>query len=272
MDFNLTPGEEAFRDEVRRFLDENLPPEGERDAMFPFRWNQLIREKRWVGFGWPKEVGGGGGSIMEQAILKEEMAKRRAPPLGSCIMGLAWVGPAIIQYGTEEQKQRFLPDILDGAYQWCTGYSEPDVGSDLSKGTLLIPIERAGATAEVNQVALPASRRQVFLVPPVTRRSPMPDRAEVLSQQVANARLETRAWQHLSVRRNREQAVSRRAGLSAQALCGRVQQAVRHRRVPHKSHPSCLCSGPEAKNDVADLGVGDVGDANRSTGADDHVH
>jgi alkylation response protein AidB-like acyl-CoA dehydrogenase len=132
MDFTLTPEEEAFRDEIRRFLDENLPPESERDAMFPFRWNALVREKRWVGFGWPKEVGGGGGSIMEQAILKEEMAKRRAPPLGACIMGLAWVGPAIIQYGTEEQKQRFIPDILDGAYQWCTGYSEPDVGSDLA--------------------------------------------------------------------------------------------------------------------------------------------
>jgi len=132
MDFNLTPEEEAFRDEVRRFLDEHLPPEGKRDAMFPLRWNRLIRERRWVGFGWPKEVGGGGGSIMEQAILKEEMANRRAPPLGSCIMGLAWVGPAIIQYGTEEQKQRFLPAILDGAYQWCTGYSEPGVGSDLA--------------------------------------------------------------------------------------------------------------------------------------------
>jgi alkylation response protein AidB-like acyl-CoA dehydrogenase len=132
MDFKLTPEEEAFRDEVRRFLDENLPPEGERDDMFPLRWAHLVREKRWVGFGWPKEVGGGGGSVMEQAILKEEMAKRRAPPLGSCIMGLAWVGPAIIQYGTEEQKQRFLPDILDSAYHWCTGYSEPDVGSDLA--------------------------------------------------------------------------------------------------------------------------------------------
>ncbi len=132
MDFNLTPEEEAFRDEVRSFLDENLPPESERDAAFGWRWNQRVREKRWVGFGWPKEVGGGGGSIMEQAILKEEMAKRRAPPLGGCIMGLAWVGPAIIQYGTEAQKRRFIPDILDGTYQWCTGYSEPDVGSDLA--------------------------------------------------------------------------------------------------------------------------------------------
>jgi len=132
MDFNFTPEEEAFRDEVRAFLDENLPPEDERSPMFPIEWNRKVREKRWVGFSWPKEVGGGGGGIMQQVILKDEMAKRRAPALGACFMGLAWVGPAIIEYGTAEQKERFIPDILDGSYQWCTGYSEPDVGSDLA--------------------------------------------------------------------------------------------------------------------------------------------
>jgi len=132
MDFQLSPEEEAFRSEVRSFLDENLPPPEERDARFLADWHRKVRERRWVGFSWPKEVGGGGGSIMEQVILKEEMARRKAPPLGSCFMGLAWVGPAIIQYGSEEQKQRFIPDILDGKYQWCTGYSEPDAGSDLA--------------------------------------------------------------------------------------------------------------------------------------------
>jgi alkylation response protein AidB-like acyl-CoA dehydrogenase len=69
---------------------------------------------------------------MQQVILKEEMAKVKAPSLGTCFMGLAWVGPALIEYGTEEQKQSFIPDILDGKYQWCTGYSEPDSGSDLA--------------------------------------------------------------------------------------------------------------------------------------------
>jgi alkylation response protein AidB-like acyl-CoA dehydrogenase len=133
MDFKLSAQEEAFRDEVRAFLDENLP-EGQSRADFKFlmEWNKKVRAKRWVGFSWPKEVGGGGGGIMEQVVLKEEMAKRKAPPLGACFMGLAWVGPAIIQYGTEAQKQRFIPDILDGAYQWCTGYSEPATGSDLA--------------------------------------------------------------------------------------------------------------------------------------------
>ena len=132
MDFHFTPGEERFRAEVRRFLDENLPPEGERDVRFLADWQRKVRAKGWVGFSWPKEVGGGGGSIAEQVILKEEMAKRKAPPLGSCFMGLAWVGPAIVEYGTPEQKRRFIPDILDGAYQWCTGYSEPGSGSDLA--------------------------------------------------------------------------------------------------------------------------------------------
>jgi alkylation response protein AidB-like acyl-CoA dehydrogenase len=132
MDFNFTPEEEAFRTEVRQFLDENLPPESERDLAFMAAWQQKVREKGWVGFSWPKEVGGGGGSIAEQVILKEEMARRKAPLLGTCFMGLAWVGPALIEYGTDEQKKRFIPDILDGAYQWCTGYSEPDSGSDLA--------------------------------------------------------------------------------------------------------------------------------------------
>jgi alkylation response protein AidB-like acyl-CoA dehydrogenase len=132
MDFNLSPSEEKFREEVRRFLDENLPPESERTAAFYGEWFKKIREKRWVGFNWPTEYGGGGGSIMEQVILKEEMVKRKAPPLGTCYMGLAWVGPGLIQYGTEEQKRRFLPEILDGKYQWCTGYSEPGSGSDLA--------------------------------------------------------------------------------------------------------------------------------------------
>ncbi len=71
MDFNLEPDEEAFRDEVRAFLDENLIPVEERDAGFMGEWNRKIREKRWVGFSWPAEIGGGGGSLMKQVILKD---------------------------------------------------------------------------------------------------------------------------------------------------------------------------------------------------------
>jgi len=133
MDFNFTPEEESFRAEVRAFLDQNLPKGANTgDPAFIAEWSKKVRAKRWVGFSWPVAVGGGGASIMQQVILKEEMAKRKAPSLGTCFMGLAWVGPAIIQYGTEAQKQRFIPDILDGKYQWCTGYSEPGSGSDLA--------------------------------------------------------------------------------------------------------------------------------------------
>jgi len=130
MDFEFTPEEEAFRAEVRAFLDEHLPKKGSPDEIVACQ--RKAREKRWVGFSWPKEVGGGGGGIAEQVILKEEMSRAKAPPLGSCFMGLAWVGPSIIEYGTPEQKERFIPDILDGKVQWCTGYSEPDSGSDLA--------------------------------------------------------------------------------------------------------------------------------------------
>ena len=94
MDFQLSEEEEAFRNEVRSFLDANLPEGQERTPEMMADWSKKVREKRWVGFSWPADVGGGGGAIMEQVILKDEMAKRKAPSLGSCFMGLAWVGIA----------------------------------------------------------------------------------------------------------------------------------------------------------------------------------
>ena len=130
MDFDFTPEDEAFRAEVRKFLKQHLPKKQSFDLLA--EWQKQVRAKGWVGFAWPTEVGGGGGTIAQQVILKDEMAKARAPALGSCFMGLAWVGPSILSYGTEEQKRKFIPDILDGKYQWCTGYSEPGSGSDLA--------------------------------------------------------------------------------------------------------------------------------------------
>ncbi len=132
MDFNFSQEEEAFRAEVRKFIEENLPAGSGRDPKAGAEWNRKLAEKRWIGFSWPKQEGGGGGSLIEQFILKEEMSKAKAPPLGSDFMGLHWVGPALIRHGTEEQKKRFLPDLLNSRSYWCTGYSEPDVGSDLA--------------------------------------------------------------------------------------------------------------------------------------------
>ncbi|MFQ5478891.1 MAG: acyl-CoA dehydrogenase family protein [Candidatus Binatia bacterium] len=144
MDFSFTEKEEEFRREVREFLAQHHPDragveEGGADIesmldRLPklLAWNQALYEKGWVGFAWPKEVGGGGGSLMEQMILREECGKARAPMLGLSYMGLAWVGPGIIRYGTEEQKRRFIPPILRAEEHWCTGYSEPGAGSDLA--------------------------------------------------------------------------------------------------------------------------------------------
>jgi alkylation response protein AidB-like acyl-CoA dehydrogenase len=132
MDFELTETEQAFREEVRNFLEEHLPPKDQRGPGFLGSWLEKVRERGWVGFSWPAEFGGSDGGLIEQAILKEEMALAKAPPLGSSFMGLAWVGPGIMRYGTQEQKQRFIPDILDSKVIWCTGYSEPNHGSDLA--------------------------------------------------------------------------------------------------------------------------------------------
>jgi alkylation response protein AidB-like acyl-CoA dehydrogenase len=143
MDFTYTPEEEAFRAEVRTFIRDHLPKRvggddgldaegGMADLPALFKWNQDLYAKHWVGFAWPREVGGGGGSITEQMILKEEMARVKAPMLGLSYMGLAWVGPALIKYGTAEQKQQHIGPILRGEIQWCTGYSEPGAGSDLA--------------------------------------------------------------------------------------------------------------------------------------------
>jgi alkylation response protein AidB-like acyl-CoA dehydrogenase len=132
MDFEYSPDEQAFREEVREFLRDNLPTRKERGRDFLPGWLEKVRAKRWVGFSWPEEYGGGAGDLIEQAILREEMALAKAPPLGTSFMGLAWVGPGIMQYGTDEQKRRFIPDILDSKVSWCTGYSEPNHGSDLA--------------------------------------------------------------------------------------------------------------------------------------------
>jgi alkylation response protein AidB-like acyl-CoA dehydrogenase len=134
MDFNFSEQEESFRAEVQAFIGANNPPGSgwERRPEDIVTWNEKLAEKRWIGFSWPQDEGGGGGSLIEQFILKEEMSKAHAPALGSDFMGLAWVGPALIRHGTPAQKERFLPDLLNGRSRWCTGYSEPDIGSDLA--------------------------------------------------------------------------------------------------------------------------------------------
>jgi acyl-CoA dehydrogenase len=139
---------DEFRAETRRWLSENCPPEmrepirsekdsvwGGRDqsAMTPAQkqWMDAMGAKGWTVPDWPKEYGGGGLSPAETKILREEMAAIRARnPLSS--FGISMLGPALLKYGTEEQKKEHLPKIARGEIRWCQGYSEPNAGSDLA--------------------------------------------------------------------------------------------------------------------------------------------
>ena len=132
MDLSYTPEEEAFRARVRQWIADNAPKsEGRRDLDALRAWQRRLHQGGYLGAGWPKEYGGAGFSPMEQSILNEELARVNAPgPINA--MALWWVGPAIIKYGTEEQKKRFLAPILTADEIWATGYSEPGSGSDMA--------------------------------------------------------------------------------------------------------------------------------------------
>ena len=135
MDLTLSPQEEAFRDELRSWLDANHPgpgPEGDEEG-FEFRqqWQRKLHDAGWAGVAWPKEYGGRGATLVEQAIYQEEMVRARAPQVAN-VLGLAMGGPVVIAHGTDEQKQRYLRPILSGDEIWCQGFSEPESGSDLA--------------------------------------------------------------------------------------------------------------------------------------------
>jgi len=135
VDLTLSPSEQAFRDELRAWLEENHPgeePKGENEA-FEFRrtWQRRLHEAGYAGLSWPKEYGGRGATLVEQAIFGEELARAKAPPAAN-LLGLVMGGPVVIAHGTEEQKQRYLEPILSAEEIWCQGFSEPDSGSDLA--------------------------------------------------------------------------------------------------------------------------------------------
>jgi alkylation response protein AidB-like acyl-CoA dehydrogenase len=139
MDLTYPPEAEAFRSEVRAWLEENLPAgfesggemsAGER-AGFEADWTKKLAEGGWICASWPKEYGGRGLSLMESVVLNEEFARRNAP-MRADFFGDTLVGPTILQWGTDEQKRAFLPKILSGEVTWCQGFSEPDAGSDLA--------------------------------------------------------------------------------------------------------------------------------------------
>ncbi len=140
MDLSLNPKDEAFREEVRHFLEENLTDELKHasrinagvfdDAPINLAWQKILHKKGWVAPSWPEEYGGTGWTDMQRYIFSSELVRAQAPTLSA--MGLRMAGPVIMKYGTKEQKDFYLPRILSGDDYWCQGYSEPGSGSDLA--------------------------------------------------------------------------------------------------------------------------------------------
>jgi alkylation response protein AidB-like acyl-CoA dehydrogenase len=138
MDLSFGPEHLRFREEVREFLRGALPPhlreKAAVDGSFThheiMEWHKILFRKGWVAPHWPVEHGGPGLDVTSRFILTEELELSGAPTVSP--FGLFMVGPLLIQFGTPEQKARFLPKILAGEEVWCQGYSEPNAGSDLA--------------------------------------------------------------------------------------------------------------------------------------------
>ncbi len=138
MHVNFSDDELAFRKEVRQFFETEFPQDvldkqarnislSREDIV---RWHKAMYAKGWAAPNWPQELGGTGWSSVQKYIFADEHARVNAPPF--LPFGVSMVGPIIYSYGSEEQKQRFLPDILQFNTWWCQGYSEPGAGSDLA--------------------------------------------------------------------------------------------------------------------------------------------
>jgi alkylation response protein AidB-like acyl-CoA dehydrogenase len=138
MDLNTTPEEQAFRDEVRAFLAAELPA-GLRHKVLNHlrmdkedyvRWHKILAAKGWVAPGWPVEFGGPGWTPVQRHIFEEECARAGTPPIMP--FGVNMVAPVIMAFGSQAQKEYYLPRILSCEDWWCQGYSEPGAGSDLA--------------------------------------------------------------------------------------------------------------------------------------------
>ena len=145
MEFNDTPEEAAWRDEIRGFLAKEYPAElkrgargedveglfrGPNESSAMTKWRSALGSRGWVAPAWPKEYGGAGLDIKRQFILNEEFAEYGAMNVGG--FGVMMLGPTLIVHGTDEQKKEHLPGILNGSVQWCQGWSEPNAGSDVA--------------------------------------------------------------------------------------------------------------------------------------------
>ena len=140
MDLSFSKDELAFRDEVRDFIAKNLTEDAKRGqrlspSAIPEKpvfesWHAALYKRGWVAPYWPKEYGGAGWSPAQRYIFESELSRAGAPRL--LPFGIHMVGPVIIKFGTQVQKDYYLPRILSGEDYWCQGYSEPGSGSDLA--------------------------------------------------------------------------------------------------------------------------------------------
>jgi alkylation response protein AidB-like acyl-CoA dehydrogenase len=141
MDLTFTPEEEAFRQEVKSWLDANLPPEWRHGGVGGYRedeeestqreWQKRLYEGGWLTLAWPREQGGRGATPVMQSIYAEEMAKAGGPPIIGRL-GVSLLAPLLSVYGSDWQKQQYLAKILSGEMVFAQGFSEPDAGSDLA--------------------------------------------------------------------------------------------------------------------------------------------
>jgi hypothetical protein len=138
MDLNYSPEETAFRDEVRAWIEANLPSDlrdkvlsyGELSKDELLRWHKTLAKKGWIAPHWPKEWGGTDWTVVQRYIFEEESGAAGCPPIVP--FGVRMCAPVLLRFGTDAQKQRFLPRIYNGDDFWVQGYSEPGAGSDLA--------------------------------------------------------------------------------------------------------------------------------------------
>ncbi|MBU6406784.1 MAG: acyl-CoA dehydrogenase family protein [Alphaproteobacteria bacterium] len=140
MDLHLSPEDQAFRDEVKAFLDEKLTPDMREEAArsagvwaegpLVKRWWTILAEKGWIAPAWPVAYGGCGWGLVRRYLWDTALAENNAPVLP--VMGVNMCGPVVMHFGTQAQKDFFLPRMLSGEHYWCQGYSEPGAGSDLA--------------------------------------------------------------------------------------------------------------------------------------------
>ena len=154
MDLAFTPEEQQFRQDIRAWVRDNLPPEISHKVHNALRltredmqrWAKILGKKGWLGYGWPKEFGGPGWNAVQRHLFEEECALAGAPRIVP--FGPVMVAPVIMTFGTAEQQKRFLPGIASGEVWWSQGYSEPGAGSDLA--SLKCRAERRGDKYIVN--------------------------------------------------------------------------------------------------------------------------